>query len=150
MCRKTIEFCISSLLIVCVLNSANAQDDCVLGVGITEDKIIIDIFQLNQVQAEQMINYSAELKYRNELLNNQAENILKRDPQSSAAELKVLAEKYNVIRDSMERAQQMIDVKTLKLFNEKQYQRYLELCNEAFRQPYRVVPVNYQDSIPPK
>ena len=127
-----------------------AQDDCILGVGITKDETIIAIFQLNEEQAEQMINFSAELKYRNELLNNQAENILKRDPQSSVAELMVLAEKYNVIRDSMARVQRMIDIKTLKLFNMKQYQRYLELCIEAYRQPFRVVPINYQDSIPPK
>jgi len=127
-----------------------AQEDCILGVGITKDETIIDVFQLNEEQSEQMINFSAELKYRNELLNNQAENILKRHPQSSAAELMVLAEKYNVIRDSMARVQRMIDIKTLKLFNKNQYLRYLELCSEAFRQPFRVVPNNYQDSIPPK
>ena len=127
-----------------------AQEDCILGVGITEDETIIAVFQLNEDQAEQMINFSAELKYRNELLNNQAENILKRHPQSSTAELMVLAEKYNVIRDSMARVQHMIDIKTLKLFNKNQYLRYLELCNETFRRPFRVIPVNYQDSIPPK
>ncbi len=127
-----------------------AQDDCILGVGITKDETIIDVFQLNEDQAEQLINFSAELKYRNELLNNQAANILKRHPQSSAAELMVLANKYNGIRDSMEHIQRMIDIKTLKLFNEKQYIRYLELCTEAYRQPFRVVPTNYQDSIPPK
>ena len=132
------------------MNGIMAQEDCILGVGITKDEIIIDVFQLNEEQAEQMINFSAELKYRNELLNDQAENILKRHPQSSAAELMVLAEKYNVIRDSMARVQRMIDIKTLKLFNKNQYLRYLELCSEAFRQPFRVIPVNYQDSIPPK
>ena len=96
------------------------------------------------------MNFSAELKYRNELLNNQADNILKRHPQSSEAELMVLAEKYTIIRDSISSVQRMIDIRTLKLFNLKQYQRYLELCNEAFRQPLRIVPANYQDSIPPK
>lgn len=127
-----------------------AQKDCILGVGITEDKILIDVFQMNEQQAEQMMNYSAELKYRNELLNNQAENILKRHPQSSEAELIILAEKYKVIRDSMETVQRMIDIRTLKLFNEKQYMRYLELCEEAFRQPVRIIPQVIQDSIPPK
>ena len=121
------------------MNGIMAQEDCILGVGITKDETIIDVFQLNEEQAGQLINFSAELKYRNELLNNQAENILKRHPQSSAAELMVLAEKYNVIRDSMARVQRMIDIKTLKLFNKNQYLRYLELCNEAFRQPFRVI-----------
>ena len=132
------------------MNGIMAQEDCILGVGITKDEIIIDVFQLNEEQAEQLINFSAELKYRNELLNNQAQNILKRHPQSSAGELMVLAEKYNVIRDSMARVQRMLDIKTLKLFNKNQYLLYLELCKEAFRQPFRVIPVNYQDSIPPK
>ncbi len=127
-----------------------AQEDCILGVGLTEDKTIIDVFQLNEIQSEQMMNFSAELKYRNELLNNQAANLMKRHPQSSAAELKLLAKKYNVIRDSMAIVQKMVDMRVLKLFNEKQYQRYLELCNEAFRQPFRVVPVSYRDSILPE
>ena len=139
-------------IFICLFHTQGsmAQKDCVLGVGITEDQVIIDVFQLNKEQAEQMMNYSAELKYRNELLNNQADNILKRHPQSSEAELIILAEKYKVIRDSMETVQRMIDIRTLKLFNEKQYTRYLELCDEAFRQPFRVVPQIYQDSVPPK
>jgi len=147
---RTLSFYISILIYFFFIDGLMAQDDCILGVGITKDETIIDVFQLNEEQAEQMINFSAELKYRNELLNNQAENILKRHPQSSAAELMVLAEKYNVIRDSMALVQRMIDIKTLKLFNKNQYLRYLELCNEAFRQPFQVVPIIYQDSIPPK
>ncbi|NND79769.1 MAG: hypothetical protein HKP42_10250 [Maribacter sp.] len=143
-------YCLTLFVCLFFANGILAQEDCILGVGISEDETIIDVFQLNEEQAEQMINYSAELKYRNELLNNQAENILKRHPQSTAAELMVLAEKYNVIRDSMARIQRMIDIKTLRLFNKNQYQRYLALCNEAYRQPFKVIPTSYQDSIPPK
>ena len=139
------------LLIISVVSiSVTAQEDCILGVGITKDETIIDVFQLNKEQSEQMMNFSAELKYRNELLNNQAENILKRHPQSSAAELMVLAEKYKVIRDSMAVVQRLVDIRTLKLFNENQYRLYLSLCKEAFRQPYLVTPTNYKDSISPK
>jgi len=147
---RTLSFCISILICFLFYNRLKAQDDCILGVGITKDETIIAVFQLNGKQAEQLINFSAELKYRNELLNNQAANLLKRHPQSSAAELMVLANKYKGIRDSMEYIQRMIDIKALKLFNERQYIRYLELCTEAYRQPFRVVPTNYQDSIPPK
>ena len=138
------------LIISAVSISVAAQEDCILGVGITKDETIIDVFQLNKEQSEQMMNFSAELKYRNELLNNQAENILKRHPQSSAAELMVLAEKYKVIRDSMAVVQRLVDIRTLKLFNENQYRLYLSLCKEAFRQPYLVTPTNYKDSISPK
>lgn len=126
------------------------QEDCILGVGITADSTLIEVFQLNEEQKEKLMNWSAELKYRNELLNNQAENLLKRHPQSSAAELMVLAEKYKVIRDSMGTVQRMLDIKTLKSFNENQYELYLALCKEALRRPYFVIPRNYRDSIPPK
>ena len=138
------------LIFVCLLVTANSwsQNDCVLGVGVTEDETIIQVFQLNEAQKEQMVNFSAELKYRIELLENQAENMMKRHPQSTADELKVLASKYSVLRDSMEKVQTMIDKRVLRLFNEKQYRRYLQLCSEAYRQPLRVIPKNYQDSIP--
>ncbi|MBD0779123.1 hypothetical protein HPE56_15090 [Maribacter sp. ANRC-HE7] len=127
-----------------------AQDDCILGVGITPDSTLIEIFQLNEEQTEKIRNWSAELKYRNELLNSQADNLLKRHPQSTPAELGVLAEKYGVIRDSMAIVQRLVDLRALKVFNDKQYERYLSLCEKAFRQPYRVVPTNYRDSIPNK
>lgn len=127
-----------------------AQDDCILGVGITPDSTLIEIFQLNGEQTEKVRNWSAELKYRNELLNSQADNLLKRHPQNSPAELGVLAEKYRKISDSMEMVQRLVDLRTLKVFNDKQYELYLSLCKKAFRQPYRVVPTNYQDSIPDK
>lgn len=126
------------------------QEDCILGVGITADSTLIEVFQLNEEQKEKLMNWSAELKYRNELLNNQAENLLKRHPQSSAAELMVLAEKYKVIRDSMGTIQRMLDIKTLKLFNQNQYELYLALCKAALRRPYFVIPKIYRDSIPPK
>jgi hypothetical protein len=145
---KAMVFNFSILLYLSAIGNLMAQEDCVLGVGITKNKTIIEVFQLNEEQAEQVTNYSAELKYRNEILNNQSKNIMKRHPQSTVAELKVLAEKYNVIRDSMESIQRMIDMRTLKLFNKKQYTRYLELCGEAFRQPFRVIPMSYRDSIP--
>jgi len=127
-----------------------AQDDCILGVGITSDSTLIDIFQLNEEQTEKLKNWSAELKYRNELLTNQAENLLKRHPQNSVGELSVLAQKYKVISDSITIIQRMVDKRTLKMLNEKQYELYLNLCEQAFRQPYRVLPTNYRDSIPKK
>ena len=86
---RTLSFCISISIYFLFGDGLMAQDDCILGVGITKDETIIAVFQLNEEQAEQMINFSAELKYRNELLNNQAENILKRHPQSSTAELMI-------------------------------------------------------------
>ena len=139
-----------SICFLFIMNGLQAQEDCILGVGITDDQTLIDIFHLNGTQSEKLINFSAELKYRNELLNNQAGNILKRHPQGSTAEIIALAKKYNVIWDSVIRVQRAIDIRTLKLFNKNQYMLYIDLCEKAFRRPYHIIPKIYRDSIPPK
>ena len=116
---------------VIILISARvySQADCVLGVGVTNDSI------------------SAELKYRNDVLNNELQNVKERHPQSSETELRQLADKYKSVMDSMGRVQAMIDKRMLTLFNSKQYELYQSLCKQAYRSPYVVVPTVYTDSI---
>ena len=135
-----------SVLLSTISSVLLAQADCVLGVGLTDDNTLIDIFQMNKMQQEQLANFGAELKYRNELLNNELENVMKRHPQSNPTELRQLADKYKGVMDSMAAIQTMIDKKVLSLFNEKQYQLYLSLCKEAMRSPYIVIPAVYNDT----
>lgn len=123
------------------------QADCILGVGVTHDTIIASVFQLSGVQRGLLINYSAEVKYRNDLLNMELDNVMNRHPQSTVAELQKLAEKYKGVMDSMERVQIMIDKRMLALFNPKQYERYRSLCKEASRSPFVVTPAAYPDSV---
>ena len=78
----------------------NAQADCILGVGVTSDSIISDIFQLNEMQHEKLESFSAEIKYRNDILSNELENVKSRHPQSNVTELRQLADKYKVVMDS--------------------------------------------------
>ncbi|WP_281542691.1 hypothetical protein [Maribacter aestuarii] len=139
-----------SLMFVFISSVAMAQADCVLGVGLTDDATLIEVFQMNGMQQEKLANLGAELKYRNELLNDQLENVMKRHPQSNATELRQLADKYKGVVDSMAIIQTMIDKRVLALFNEKQYELYLSLCAEASRSPFIVVPAVYNDSIPVK
>jgi hypothetical protein len=127
--------------------NASAQADCILGVGVTNDTIIFDVFQLNTMQREKLVNFSAELKYRNELLANELENVKNRHPQSNVTELSQLAEKYKSTIDSMARVQTMIDKRMLALFNPKQYELYRSLCKEASRSPLVVIPTLYTDSL---
>lgn len=136
------------LFFLCVYSEAIwSQADCVLGVGITENEIISDIFQMNDSQKEQLANLAAELQYRNEILNNRLENIYNRHPQNSVDELNQLAVKYRDVMDSMELVQSMMDRKVLSLFNEKQYELYLSLCQQAARSPYVITPKVYGDSV---
>ncbi|MEH6759980.1 MAG: hypothetical protein V7687_02315 [Maribacter arcticus] len=128
------------------LNKTYAQSDCILGVGLTNDSIISDVFQLNEMQHEKLVSFSAELKYRNDLLNNELQNVKSRHPQSNVKELSQLADKYKIVMDSMARVQTMIDKRMLSLFNSKQYELYRNLCKEASRSPFIVIPTIYSDS----
>lgn len=140
--RLLVVFC-SFLL----LNKTYAQADCILGVGLTSDSIISDVFQLNEMQHEKLVSFSAELKYRNDLLNNELQNVKSRHPQSNVKELSQLADKYKSVMDSMTQVQTMIDKRMLTLFNSKQYELYRNLCKEASRSPLIVIPTVYSDSI---
>ena len=140
--RLLVVFC-SFLL----LNKTYAQADCILGVGLTSDSIISDVFQLNEMQHEKLVSFSAELKYRNDLLNNELQNVKSRHPQSNVKELSQLADKYKSVMDSMTQVQTMIDKRMLTLFNSKQYELYRNLCKEASRSPFIVIPTVYSDSI---
>lgn len=124
-----------------------AQEDCVLGVGFTDDAILVDVFQMNEIQQQQLADFKGELKHRNKILNAKLEDITTRHPQSTVEELTELADKYNGIMDSMRQAQAVIDKKVLAIFNQKQYDLYLSLCKEANRTPYVVAPKVYGDSI---
>ena len=143
---KKIRFALFFVLFAC-LSPIWAQADCILGVGVTSDTIISGIFQLNEEQHKSLVNFSAEVKYRNELLNNELDNVMKRHPQSNVTELSQLAEKYKGVMDSMQRVQIMIDKKMLTLFNPKQYELYRRLCKEASRSPFVITPTVYPDNI---
>jgi hypothetical protein len=130
-----------------LLNITFAQADCILGVGLTNDSIISDVFQLNEMQHEKLVSFSAELKYRNDLLNNELQNVKSRHPQSNVKELSQLADKYKSVMDSMASVQIMIDKRMLTLFNSKQYELYRNLCKEASRSPFIIIPTVYSDSI---
>ena len=128
--------------------NVNAQADCILGVGVANDSIISDIFQLNEMQKEKLESFSGEVKFRNDILSNELENVKSRHPQSSVTELQQLADKYKVVMDSMATVQEVMDKKMLALFNSNQYELYLSLCKDASRSAYIVVPAVYTDSIP--
>lgn len=131
------------LLYCCPLS---AQSDCVLGLGVEEDATLATIFQLNPEQTEKLISFSAELKYRNTLLDTRLANIRKRHTQSSVEELSHLAFEYNVMMDSMQSVQAMMEKRLLTLFNQKQYTLYRNLCLEASKSPIVIVPAIYGDT----
>ncbi|PWL38256.1 hypothetical protein DKG77_08230 [Flagellimonas aquimarina] len=115
-----------------------AQQDCILGIGGQDDEMISEVFQLNDEQMEKMRNWSAELRIRNEILKNQAEFLLKKHAQSSPEDLVAMSQKYKDILDSMKQNVLRQDKRLLSIFNEKQYNFYLELCSQLTLQPIYV------------
>ncbi|MDF4202389.1 hypothetical protein PXD56_05470 [Maribacter sp. SA7] len=139
--------CLVVLASFLFFTNVNAQADCILGVGVTSDSIISDIFQLNDMQKAKLESFSADVKLRNEALNNDLAEVKSKHPQSNVTELRQLADKYKVVMDSMARVQEMMDKKMLALFNSNQYELYLSLCKDASRSAYIVTPAVYGDSI---
>lgn len=132
---------------VLLFKNVNAQADCILGVGVTSDSIISDIFQLNEMQKQQLELLSTDVKLLNEALNDNLAEVKSKHPQSNVTELRQLADKYKVVMDSMANVQKVMDKKMLALFNSNQYELYLSLCKDALRSAYIVTPAVYADSI---
>lgn len=118
--------------------SVFAQQDCMLGVGGKDDDTIAEVFQLNEEQLENLRNWSAELKIRNEILQNQAEYLLKQHEESSPEVLLKVSTEYRAIIDSMKQNVRMMDKRLLSIFNPKQYEFYLELCNTLTLRPIHI------------
>lgn len=115
-----------------------AQEDCFLGIGGENDDDIVEVFQLDDMQKEKMLNWSAELKIRNGILKDQAKFLLKKHVQSSPEELMAVSYKYRSLLDSMRQNLKMVDTRMLSIFNDNQYNLYMELCSGITLQPIYV------------
>ncbi|MGW9686948.1 hypothetical protein [Flagellimonas sp. 2504JD1-5] len=113
----------------------SAQQECALGIGGGNDDAIAEVFQLNELQLEKLKNWSAELKVRNQYLKDQAKFLLKRNAQSSPEDLLSMSHKYRGLLDSMRQNVRMLDKRLLSIFNNKQYNLYMELCEQMMLRP---------------
>ena len=118
--------------------SVLAQEDCMLGIGGQDDETITEVFQLNEEQKENLKNWSAELKIRNEILRDKAEYLLKQNEESSPELLLKVSKEYRDILDSIKKNVRMIDKRMLSTFNPKQYEFYMELCNQLTLRPIHI------------
>lgn len=118
----------------------NAQD-CTLDIGGKNTDILIRIFQLNEEQISQMEVWRAELEIETKVVEDDIQKLFDNQPQSTPAELTTLADKYKVLQQKIVDASMATDKMLLSVFNEKQYDRYLNLCDEAYRRPIKIVPI---------
>jgi len=137
MCKKVFS---TLILIVGFVISVQAQQECSLGIGATESDTIIQIFQLKEEQITNLEEFKAALEIETRLLDEERKNLFENHPQSTPEDLTALGAKYKVLEERMKQVFKKYDLKLLALFNEKQYQRYVTLCQEVSRQPVVVVP----------
>lgn len=121
--------------------------ECTLDIGGKNSEILIKVFQLNETQHAQMATWSAELAVANKIVEDDIQKLFDSHPQSTPDELTTLAGKYKTLQNKIVSASREADKKLLTIFNERQYERYLQLCNEAVRLPIEVIPIGVRDSI---
>ena len=119
--------------------SAQAQQECSLAIGATESDTIIQIFQLNEDQVAHLEEFKAAQEIETRLLDEERKNLFENHPQSTPEDLTALGTKYKVLEERMKQVYKKYDLKLLAHFNEKQYQRYVALCQEVSREPLAVV-----------
>lgn len=118
-----------------IVGISNAQQDCYLGIGGKDDAVITEVFKLSEKQVEHLKNWGAELKFRNEIFKLKAENLLKNHAQASPEDLLKMSYNYRALLDSMAANMKMLDKRMLSTFNNKQYNLYIQLCNQTSRSP---------------
>lgn len=116
------------------LVNLNAQD-CLLGIGGKDDEVIIQTFKLTEEQQENLKNWGAELKFRNEIYTNRLKNVLRNYPTETLEDIEVRAQKHSDLLDSMEANMRLLDKRLLGLFSVEQYNLYVSLCNQIQRVP---------------
>jgi len=133
-----------SLLVYLLFFSVGYAQNCTLDIGGKNSETIKTIFQLNKEQISTMEVLQGELSVKTKSLEEQIEKLLAQHPQSTEEDLIKLAEKYKALQQQLVQAAYDSDKELLSVFNMKQYERYLQLCNEAVRIPIRVVPKSYE------
>jgi len=120
------------LLFVSFLGKAQ---DCVLDIGGEHYKTIERIFQLNEEQKQNVEEWRAQLSIEEKNINEEAAKLFETHPQDTPEELMVLGQKYNVLKQRLLDITVKYDKKLIGFFNEKQKERYAELCKAAARKP---------------
>ena len=109
--------------------------DCILGVGGRDNETIAKVFELTEEQQENLKNWSAELKIRNDIFKERAAYLMKQNEESSPEVLMEVSKKYQSFIDSMAKNVHMMDKRLLESFSQVQYDRYLKLCNQMTLRP---------------
>ncbi len=126
------------------------SQNCTLDIGGKNSETIVKLFQLNPDQITKLEEFRQTLQDEILIIDNEIQNLFDTHPQSTQEELIALAEKYKVLQKKVVDASLEGDKKLLSTFNQKQYQRYVGLCNEALRDPIIITPVVIEEVVDPE
>ncbi|WP_298472715.1 hypothetical protein [uncultured Maribacter sp.] len=138
------------VIVLFLISFYGFSQDCTLDIGGGNTEVLISVFQLNANQVAKLEALQGEFKVKAKASQDEMDKLLEKHPQSSPEELTKLGEKYSVLEQNLVNLSRAADKEFLKIFNEKQYNRYLELCREAIRKPIVIKPIIYNDSISPR
>ena len=132
------------LLAICCIGYFGHSQDCFLGIGGKDSLMIKKIFQLNEEQINEMKTQQEMLAAETKIIEGQIELLLAEHPQSKEEDLITMGTKYKELQSQLVKVSVEADKKLLKTFNAKQYERYLQLCKEAYRRPINITPKEYE------
>lgn len=112
----------------------NAQE-CTLDLGSDNLEMLTKVFQLNEAQVGQVEGWKAQLAVESRLIEEQIKELFKTHPQSNYDEIEAMSKKYKVLQDKLVNISLSFDNKLVQAFNDRQYERYVTLCNEAALEP---------------
>ncbi len=127
------------VLFICFLGFKAQSQVCILDIGNSNSDKIIENFQLKDEQLTLLKTLKEDLKKEMDVLEKQQKDLFENHPQSTPDELMVLGQKHKVIEDKMFAVTVKYDQKLISVFNEKQYERYVLLCNTAGRTPIQIL-----------
>ncbi|WP_445384483.1 hypothetical protein ACT6NV_10910 [Robiginitalea sp. IMCC44478] len=125
---------ISFALLFLGLGCAFGQE-CTLNISGADSTNIASAFQLNESQLQKMGQWQRELSRETDRLMEQLTALMETHPRETESELAALGSKYEALRAQILEITISYDRRLLAIFNERQYARYLELCEAVSREP---------------
>ena len=124
-------------VLLCSNLSFGQLQDCTLGIGNKDTEVIYQVFKLSEEQKVVAKALAAEYQKNSLLIQKQVDQLFESHPQGNPEDLQLMARKFDSLKIQLSSMSRSYDQKLLGLFNEKQYEVYLQLCNEVMRKPLR-------------
>ena len=109
--------------------------DCTLGLGNKDTDVIFKVFKLSEEQQALAEAMAAEYRTNSRLIQDEVDLLFESHPQRTPEDLQRMAQKFDSLKIQLTAMSRSYDQKLVGLFNQKQYEVYLQLCNEVMRKP---------------